>query len=122
MRIGLFSKLKELLGAYFKHGRKPFLLTFAISLVLLAAAMGILRLTGELEHFINEWDIRYNSAALILMVRLFIAAALAFFIYAVYIGLKKYRRYSAIGKPYKNGSSYRALGRILFNNDNNRSH
>ncbi|EGC04279.1 hypothetical protein [Ruminococcus albus] len=120
MRIGLFSKIKELLGAYFKHGRKPFLLTFAISLVLLVSAMGILRLTGELENFINEWDIRYNSAALIFMVKLFVAAALSFFIYAVFIGLKKYRRYSSIGKPYKNGSSYRALGRILFHNENNK--
>ena len=114
MRDGLLSKLAELFGAYFKRGRKPFLITIAISLFLLLLAMGILWFTGELEHFINEWDIRYNSAALIFLVKLFFAAALAFFLYAVYIGLKKYRRYSSIGKPYKNGTSYKALGRILY--------
>lgn len=114
MEVGLFSKLTELFGAYFKHGRKPFLITIVISMIFLLTTLGVLWCTGELEYFINEWDIRYNSSALILLVKLFFAAALAFFLYAVYIGLKKYRRYSSIGKPYKNGTSYKALSRILY--------
>ena len=119
MKRKLFSKLKELLGAYFKQGTKPFLITFAGSLGALAAAIVILGLTGGLEKVIVEWDIRYNSAALIFLAKLFIGAAAAFFVYAVYSGIKKYRRYSAIGKPYKKGTSYKALGRILFQNDKN---
>ncbi len=113
----MLSKIKELLAAYFRLGWKPFLMTFAASLVLLAAGLGLLQLTGELEHFINDWDIRYNSAALVLMVKLFIGAVVAFFIYAVYIGVKKYRRYSFFGKPYKKGSSYRALAGMLDEKD-----
>lgn len=118
MKVGLFSKLTELFGAYFKHGRKPFLMTIAISMILLLAALGVLWSTGELEFFINEWDIRYNSSALILLVKLFFAAALVFFLYAVYLGLKKYRRYSSVGKPYKNGTSYKALSKILYEEKN----
>ena len=118
MKVGLFSKIAELFGAYFKHGRKPFFITIAISMILFLLAIGVLCSTGELEYFINEWDIRYNSAALVLLVKLFFAAALVFFLYAVYIGLKKYRRYSSFGKPYKNGTSYKALSRILYEDKN----
>ena len=119
MRLGLLSKLAELLGAYFKHGRKPFLITVGISMFLLGLTVAVLRFTGELERVINEWDIRYNSSALILMMKLFIGAAVVFFLYAVYIGLKKYRRYSSIGKPYKKGTSYKAFSNILFGDNNN---
>lgn len=118
MKVGLFSNFAELFGAYLKHGRKTFLITIAISMLLLLIAMDVLWFTGELERFINELDIRYNSAALIFLVKLFFAAALAFFLYAVYMGLKKYRRYSSFGNPYKNGTSYKALSRILYGNKN----
>lgn len=119
LRLGLLSKLAELLGAYFKHGRKPFLITVGISMFLLGSAIAALRFTGKLERIINEWDIRYNSAALILMAKIFIGAAVVFFLYAVYIGLKKYRRYSSVGKPYMKGTSYKAFSNILFNENKN---
>lgn len=99
-----------------KYMRKPAIIAFVISDIILCLLIFILLIVGKLEDLIVSMNVRYNSPAFIVLVVAFLIVQVGAVGYGVVLSLRKYRRPSEKGffqPSYKDGMSYKALHKQL---------
>ena len=101
--------------------RKPALIAFIITDIVVLLFIIVLLIIGKLEDLIVSMNVRYNSPVFAVLAIIFLIVQVGAVGYGVVLSLRKYRRPSGKGifRPsYEEGTTYKALHQYLnFSSD-----
>ncbi len=101
--------------------RKPALIAFVITDIVVLLFIIVLLIIGKLENLIVSMNVRYNSPIFAVLAIVFLIVQAGAVGYGILLSLRKYRRPSGKGifRPsYEEGTSYKALHQYLdFSSD-----
>lgn len=104
-----------------KYMRKPALIAFIITDIVVLLFIIVLLIIGKLEDLIVSMNVRYNSPVFAVLAIIFLIVQVGAVGYGVVLSLRKYRRPSGKGifRPsYEEGTTYKALHQYLnFSSD-----
>ena len=107
-RIRAFKENEEV-TKIFKYIFRPWRFTVIVLISLVILSILLLFVSGNLESFIVEYDIRYNSLVFRVIGGILLGIAFGAIVFAIFLSLKHYRRPGGkgiINPKYVNGTSY----------------